>query len=102
MGIFETLKKIKEFDFVVIGGYAVNAYALPRFSVDCDIVIKEKNNKLFKALAGYTKVEANDTYYAGEFLRYEKKIKKNFAVSIDILIKDILDRQTNSIFSSSF
>jgi len=39
--IFETLKKIKKSEFVVIGGYAVNAYTLPRFSVDCDIVIKD-------------------------------------------------------------
>jgi len=40
--IFETLKKIKNSNFVVIGGYAVNAYTLPRFSVDCDIVIKDR------------------------------------------------------------
>ena len=40
--IFETLKKMNNFKFVIIGGYAVNAYTLPRFSVDCDIVIKDK------------------------------------------------------------
>ena len=40
--IFETLKTISEFNFVLIGGYAVNAYALPRFSVDCDIVLRDK------------------------------------------------------------
>jgi len=39
--IFETLKKIRKNNFVVIGGYAVNAYTLPRFSADCDIVIKD-------------------------------------------------------------
>ena len=37
--IFETLRKLKDRNFVLIGGYAVNAYTLPRFSVDCDIVI---------------------------------------------------------------
>nr|MBI4157208.1 hypothetical protein [Candidatus Woesearchaeota archaeon] len=41
--IFETLKKIARFKFVIIGGYAVNAYTLPRFSVDCDIVFKDKD-----------------------------------------------------------
>ena len=41
--IFEMLKKIKKRKFVVIGGYAVNAYTLPRFSVDCDIVIKDND-----------------------------------------------------------
>ena len=39
--IFETLRNIRNFKFVVIGGYAVNAYTLPRFSVDCDIVIED-------------------------------------------------------------
>src|SRR3990167_4631932 len=41
--IFETLKKMIKFKFVIIGGYAVNAYTLPRFSVDCDIVVKNKD-----------------------------------------------------------
>ena len=40
--IFETLKKMSKFKFVIIGGYAVSAYTLPRFSVDCDIVVKDK------------------------------------------------------------
>ena len=40
--VFESLKKMKGLKFVVIGGYAVNAYTLPRFSVDCDIVVKDK------------------------------------------------------------
>ena len=34
--IFKTLKKILKYKFVLIGGYAVNAYTLPRFSIDCD------------------------------------------------------------------
>ena len=36
--IFETLKRINGIKFVVIGGYAVNPYTIPRFSVDCDLV----------------------------------------------------------------
>lgn len=38
--IFRTLVSLQSRHFVVIGGYAVNAYTLPRFSVDCDIVIR--------------------------------------------------------------
>src|SRR3989339_845518 len=71
--IFETLKKIKKRNFVVIGGYAVNAYTLPRFSVDCDIVIKDR-----------------------------KELEKNFKVSMDILIWEILDRQTKVKFSADW
>ena len=44
--IFETLKNIKKNKFVIIGGYAVNAYTLPRFSVDCDILIKDHKELL--------------------------------------------------------
>ncbi len=103
--IFETLKRIKKFDFVVIGGYAVNAYALPRFSVDCDIVIMEKNKAIQKSLQeqGYKLIEAEkvNTPYKGEFLRYEKKIGE-IEVAIDILVKEILDRQTNTTFTADW
>ena len=45
--IFKTLKKILKYSFVLIGGYAVNAYTLPRFSIDCDIVrVKENRERI--------------------------------------------------------
>jgi|SRR3989344_45298 len=105
--IFETLKKLKNFNFVIIGGYAVNAYVLPRFSVDCDIVIK--NNKeleniereLFK-LNYYKSKNSEELSYGGIFKRYENKIDKGFLVSMDILIKEVQDRQTNAIFSADW
>jgi hypothetical protein len=106
--IFETLKKMSKFKFVVIGGYAVNAYTLPRFSVDCDIVIKnqEELNQIVKPLfnSGYIKEENNKskTSYYGDFLRLEKDLGDNIRVSMDILIKEILDRQTNATFSAQW
>src|SRR3989344_2458332 len=106
--IFETLKKMSKFKFVVIGGYAVNSYTLPRFSVDCDIVVKDTKElkKIEEALInfGYIKEENNKdkTSYYGDFLRLEKDIGDNIKVSIDILIKEVLDRQTNATFSSDW
>ncbi|MBU0628068.1 MAG: hypothetical protein KKC75_02675 [Nanoarchaeota archaeon] len=104
--IFETLKKISKFDFVIIGGYAANAYALPRFSVDCDIVVKERPKEMEKILEsnGYKLENAGKQAmpYGGHFLRYEKTIEKDFKVSMDILVKEILDRQTNSVFSAEW
>lgn len=105
--IFDTLNEIKDFDFVVIGGYAVNAYTLPRFSVDCDIVVKNEielkkiENRLKEM--NYAKISPNnlDMGYS-KFARYEKEIKSNFKVSMDILIRDVIDRQTNSIFSAEW
>ena len=106
--IFETLKKMSKFNFVIIGGYAVNAYTLPRFSVDCDIVVKVKEElKEIEATLvnfGYAKEENNKdkTSYYGDFLRLEKDLGDSIKVSIDILIKEVLDRQTNATFSTDW
>jgi hypothetical protein len=106
--IFETLNRMEKFKFVIIGGYAVNAYTLPRFSVDCDIVVKDtKELKEIENVLlnfGYSREENNKdkTSYYGDFLRMEKNIGNGMNVSIDILIKEILDRQTNSIFSAEW
>jgi len=105
--IFNILKKIKECDFVLIGGYAVNAYTLPRFSTDCDIVIKDSNelNKIVKILinAGYKKDNpAGKFSYSRKFSRYEKILETNFSVSIDILIGDVSDRMTGAVFSAEW
>ena len=106
--IFETLKMIKDEDFVLIGGYAVNAYTLPQFSVDCDIVVKDEKSvsaiKKKMEIAGYTKTEEDSrkTPYYGSFVRYEKQIEKNFTVSMDILIHAVLDRGTQGAFEASW
>lgn len=106
--IFEILKALKNLEFAIIGGYAVNAYTLPRFSVDCDIVIKEKEQlkrietQLIKK--GYKKIKTFDSKipYHGEFFRYEKIIKENFKVSIDIMFNEVLDRQSKATFSATW
>lgn len=104
--IFKTLKHLKDCDFVLIGGYAVNAYALPRFSVDCDIVIKDENElkKIERILlkTGYKKQKVAEGQYSGFFSRYEKKLENNFAVSMDILIGNIKDRMTGAMFSAGW
>src|SRR3989344_6768307 len=102
--IFETLKKIKKSNFVVIGGYAVNAYTLPRFSVDCDIVIKDRKEleKIEETLLelGYQKEKnySDEVPYDGKFERFEKELGNNFKVSMDVLIGEVFDRDTKAIF----
>ena len=106
--IFETLKRIKKNKFVLIGGYAVNAYTLPRFSVDCDIVIKDRKEleKIEESLIelGYHKENnpSEEVPYGCKFERYEKELGENFKVSMDILIGEVLDRQTKAIFSADW
>ncbi len=105
--IFETLKALKDCNFIVIGGYAINVYTQPRFSVDCDIVIKHnEESKVRKILEdmGYNKENESKikTQYHGEFIRYEKNIENNFKVSIDLLIDKVVDRQTNAILEADW
>ena len=106
--IFNTLKMIKKSDFVVIGGYAVNAYTLPRFSVDCDIVIRDRKElgKIGEALVELEYVReknySEEVPYEGNFERYEKELGKNFRVSMDILIGEVIDRQTRVTFSADW
>ena len=106
--IFKILEKIKEEKFVLIGGYAVNSYTLPRFSVDCDIVVKKSNSleniKTKLVSAGYKKKEEgkSKTAYYGEFLRYEKTGESMFKVSMDILIDAVTDRSSSAVFSADW
>jgi len=109
--VFKTLKKLNGLRFVVIGGYAVNSYALPRFSLDCDIVIENKKNlgNFEQSLLelGYKRTEATKASVPGGFARYEKRLQDSFKVSFDILIAEVFDRQTkvsipaNWIFKNS-
>lgn len=106
--IFETLKRIKDLDFVLIGGYAVTSYTLPRFSVDCDIVVRDKKElkKIEEKLIefGYKKEKIDKTklLYYGDFERFEKLLDNNFIVSIDILFNEVSDRQTGIAFSADW
>lgn len=105
--IFQTLKELKECSFVIIGGYAVNAYTLPRFSVDCDVVVKDNKEKSrIEAILlrlGYRNVDSTETItYSGNFARYEKKLENQFAVSIDLLWEEVSDRMTGATFSAEW
>lgn len=105
--IFSTLKELQGCDFVVIGGYAVNAYTLPRFSVDCDLVVRgsKELEKIGKALLkkGYKKVSPDEGVpYSGEFHRYGKKLENDFAVSMDILCGKVSDRMTGASFAAGW
>lgn len=102
--IFETLKHLQRYSFVIIGGYAVNVYTLPRFSVDCDIVVRDQQdvNVIAGVLTkvGYTKAKRSEIGYNSSFVRYEKTLFNNFIVSMDILIGEVIDRQSGARFSS--
>ncbi|MBI4454259.1 hypothetical protein HY636_06465 [Candidatus Woesearchaeota archaeon] len=103
--ILLTLEKIKSCEFVIIGGYAVNTYTQPRFSVDCDIVVKNKEEALkIKQLLmkeGYAQKEVNlNIPYASDFLCMIKRVD-DFSVPFDIMIGSVIDRNTKSRFMAA-
>ncbi|MEK6973405.1 MAG: hypothetical protein AABW72_05180 [archaeon] len=95
--ILEILQKLPKNEFSLIGGYAVNAYTLPRFSIDCDLVLKD--NKAGKKVSDFLIKEGffiehkGDTgNYKGNFIRMKKE--NEVKISFDLLIGEVLDRIT--------
>ncbi|HMB67146.1 MAG TPA: nucleotidyl transferase AbiEii/AbiGii toxin family protein [Candidatus Bathyarchaeia archaeon] len=94
--IIKTLERLPREDVVLIGGYAVNAYVPPRFSIDCDLVVLGSSSKLESLLRedGFKKVGEGDVSY-GTYVRYEtEKVK----VSFDLLKNSVVDRDTKIVF----
>ncbi len=98
--LFSALKQISgKADFVVIGGYAINAYVLPRFSIDCDIVVRNQKNsrqivQLLEKL-GFTEHASGKLPYTGEFVAMASKEPQ---ATLDILSESVEDRLSGTIF----
>ncbi|MBI2127149.1 MAG: hypothetical protein HYU02_07555 [Thaumarchaeota archaeon] len=92
--------------FVVVGGYAVNALAAHRFSVDCDIIIAKKDIGLFEIILreeGYKKVKATRKIkgFSGKQTKEYSKLIGNRRVSVDLFANSVTCRQTNGEWSYS-
>lgn len=102
-GIFEALGALSQSGcaFSVIGGYAVNAYALPRFSVDCDIVAAgkeaQKAAEILVSLGFVRRAQQRGAPYA-DFIRLEREILPHISASFDVLFDAVEDRQSGATF----
>ena len=96
--ILETLKELPK-SVVLIGGYAVNAYVPPRFSIDCDLVVFNEITAIKKTLSkkGFEQTEKGNVPY-GEYFRF---VRKNDKVSFDLLHGSVLDRETKIVFEAN-
>jgi len=96
--ILQVLRKLSG-DFILIGGYAVNAYVPPRFSIDCDLVVFEGVEGMKEILGknGFEETEKGDVPY-GEYIRFMHKKEK---VSFDLLVNSVLDRDSGVVFEGS-
>jgi len=92
-------------DFIVVDGYAIATFK-KRFSVDLDLIIKEKNLPEFKNMIskeGYSLDYDKDIelVYGEKFKRFSKKIN-SLKVSIDFLINGLVSRTTDSTWSFDY
>ena len=96
--VLETLEKLSKQSVVLIGGYAVNAYVPPRFSIDCDLVVLGSPRTIEDRLKkeGFVKAKSGDVSY-GSYIRYEKEPSK---VSFDLIFNSVVDRDTQISFES--
>lgn len=100
--VFSILEELRDkAEFVVVGGYAINAYTLPRFSVDCDIVIKDRKTMLvikkFLESKGFKeRAKAALPAYKGEFLSLATK--RPLTTAFDVLMGAVEDRNTGTLF----
>ncbi len=94
--IIKTLQKLPRENIVLVGGYAVNAYVPPGFSIDCDLVVLGSSSKLESLLEadGFRRVGEGDVSYGG-YVRYEME---NVRVSFDLLENSVVDRDTKIVF----
>jgi len=102
----ELLKKIPD-QCVLVGGYATSSFDFPRFSVDLDLVIREKNVPEFSGIfegEGFRfvkKVGEFGKFYKGKMMRFEKRVGA-LPVSVDLLVDMIQSRQTEAAYSFDY
>ena len=94
--ILQTLADLPRDELVLIGGYAVNVYVPPRFSVDCDLVVLGDVEALVPILegAGFVRAAQGHVPY-GSYVRF---VDPTRGASFDLLVDSVLDRQTGIRF----
>ena len=104
--IFETLGKLKNLEFVLIGGHALNAYVPPRFSIDCDLMLERKKaaDQIGGVLGGegFRKISGGKTTPpGGEFIVYTRRVD-GARVNFDLLLGAVTDRLSGAFFEAKW
>ncbi len=105
----EILKTLDELSrsrvrFVLVGGYAVSALAGHRFSVDCDLVIRQgelRQVETILASRGFSREQERsglDKRYGGRIVRYVKRLA-GLPVSADLMVNSLVCRDTEGAWS---
>lgn len=91
--------------FVLIGGYAVNAYGQHRFSVDCDLATNRDNtpaidNTLLRE--GYEVWKGGSRPPLGVAIREYRKLLAGLPVSVDLFVNTVVSRATRGTWTYKF
>lgn len=92
---------------VLIGGYAASSFDFPRFSVDLDLIIRNKDEKEFSRILaeeGFGRAKESGhfaEFYTGRIIRFEKKVD-SLPVSVDFFVDMVQARQTNASYSFDY
>lgn len=93
--------------FVLIGGYAASSFDFPRFSVDLDLVIRDKDGKKFSKILEEEGLNLTMNsgrfadFYKGGIMRFEKKVSA-LPVSVDLFVGMVQARQTDAAYSFEY
>ncbi|MGD0478453.1 MAG: hypothetical protein ABSB29_09855 [Nitrososphaerales archaeon] len=103
--VLKTLRAIHQMreKFTLVGGYAVNAYStLPRYSVDCDIVVANPQLEKFLSFFKSRDYTEKGTIYRNEIegIATRKLVKGpgEEQVSVDLLVDGVRCRQTGAVW----
>ncbi len=91
-------------EFVLVGGYAVNALATHRFSVDCDLVINQRTYSVMARILkreGYAQ-DSSSSKKSGSRVENFIKLLEQGSVGVDLCVDSLTCRQTDGAWSYDF
>jgi hypothetical protein len=91
--------------FVLIGGYAVNAYGQHRFSVDCDLATNRDNIPIIDTTLveeGYELCKREPRPPIGVTIREYRKSVNGQPVSVELFVNSVISQTTRGTWSYKF
>lgn len=91
--------------FVLIGGYAVNAYSQHRFSVDCDLATDKDNIPIIDATLredGYTLRKSPARPSQGVIMKDYRKLVGGEPASVELFVNTVVSRTTRGTWTYKF
>ena len=94
----ELLRIMGHTRFVLIGGYAVSSYGLPRFSVDLDIVVRATDVEPIRALLRKEGLDKDRDLRGVVPSTISFEAWSDGLIGVDLLIDEVVDRRSGAIF----